>query len=717
MSSLSSILRTGLTALQASQNGLKIASQNIANANTPGYVRTEINFSPLTNLGAGAGIDSGTISRAADRFLATAAYMAEAARGASQARAELLARAQASFGDPSTDSSVFAAFDRVWDTFTELGVDPSSSLRRDDAVSSLQTLYAEIRRTAEDVQILIAESDERIGDAVSEAQDLINQIAALNDEVRLTLRTGADASAVENAQSAVIDRLSALLDIRVTPLAEGGVHVRTSGGAQLVGEKSATLSYASSGASFSAFNPITYSVAEGSQTNLEPFLVSGELKGLLQTRDVDLRQIAETLGGLAASIGDALNAVHNENTSYPAVGELTGRQTGLLATDALNFSGNATIGVTNADGELTQRFTIDFDAGQIIAESPAGAFAFGATIASFTAALDLALGAATPAGNASFVGGRLSLDVGSGGGLVLRQDESDPSDRAGRGFAHFFGLNDLVSRPAPLFFETGGSATDLHGLVAGGELSFMVKDLSGRIAGAPVISISGALTGAGSTWADIVSALNNTTTGLGQYATFSYDSNEGRIVWTANTGFALELTADTTQRGATGVSMSSLFGLGASAGAARAVETDVAAIVSQDPTRLAVGRPDLTAAIGERIMESGDNRGANALARARDDARSFAAVGSMAAQTTSLATYVSRLAGTAGRLSTDAQRAAQSASALSTAATDRRAQVEGVSIDDELIRMTTYQNAYAAASRLIQAANEMFEVLLQLGRY
>ena len=56
------------------------------------------------------------------------------------------------------------------------------------------------------------------------------------------------------------------------------------------------------------------------------------------------------------------------------------------------------------------------------------------------------------------------------------------SDRAGRGFSHFFGLNDLVSRPTPLFFEKpASSGSDLHGLERRRfRLSYQVKDSFGR---------------------------------------------------------------------------------------------------------------------------------------------------------------------------------------------------------------------------------------------
>ena len=93
----------------------------------------------------------------------------------------------------------------------------------------------------------------------------------------------------------------------------------------------------------------------------------------------------------------------------------------------------------------------------------------------------------------------------------------------------------------------------------------------------------------------------------------------------------------------------------------------------------------------------------------------FSAAGALSAQTTSLSLYAARLGGEAGRLSSDAKREADGAEAVSTAAQDRRSQLEGVSLDEELMRMTTYQNAYAASARVVQAATEMLDILMNVG--
>jgi flagellar hook-associated protein 1 FlgK len=532
----------------------------------------------------------------------------------------------------------------------------------------------------------------------------------------LTKRAGADSSGAENAQSALIDELSALLDVRISPQSEGGVHVRTSGGALLVGVKAATLSYTPNSSPYTSHGTIKINEELGTQSNLEPFLLGGEIKGLLQVRDHDIVGLADALGGFAGALADALNEVHNENASSPPVGNLIGRQTGLLGTDALGFAGQTTVALTDSTGNLRERLSIDFDAQTITAEAPANVFSFaGGDINAFTTALNAALGAATPAGSATFANGILSLNVSAQGGFVIQQDSADPADRAGRGFSHFFGLNDLVARPTPLFFESGVQGSDLHGLTSGGQITYQVRDALGRSVATRTVTISGALSAGTADWDDLLAALNATGTGVGEYGAFSLDAGTGRISFAPGAGYQVSLVGDSTQRGATGVSFTALHGLSQAATAGRALEVKVEDQIAVDPGRLAVGRPDLSAAIGQRVIEAGDNRGSAALVGARDSVRAFDAAGVLTAQSATLATYAARLGGEAGRLAADAQRARIGSEAVATAAADRRAQVEGVSLDDELLKMTTYQNSYAAAARVIQAATDMLDILLSIG--
>ena len=52
-----------------------------------------------------------------------------------------------------------------------------------------------------------------------------------------------------------------------------------------------------------------------------------------------------------------------------------------------------------------------------------------------------------------------------------------------------------------------------------------------------------------------------------------------------------------------------------------------------------------------------------------------------------------------------------SADAVKTEADSRRQATESVNLDEELVNLTTYQQAFNASARMIQATKELFDVL------
>ncbi|HRD29490.1 MAG TPA: flagellar basal body rod C-terminal domain-containing protein, partial [Caulobacter sp.] len=56
------------------------------------------------------------------------------------------------------------------------------------------------------------------------------------------------------------------------------------------------------------------------------------------------------------------------------------------------------------------------------------------------------------------------------------------------------------------------------------------------------------------------------------------------------------------------------------------------------------------------------------------------------------------------------------AEAVASEAATRRSSAEGVNLDQELISMTTFQQAFNASARLVQASKDMYEALLVMVR-
>jgi flagellar hook-associated protein 1 FlgK len=704
--SLSSIFGSGLSGLQAAQAGLRVVSQNIANVNTPGYARADIDLQ-ATQLGSqGGGVAVVNYHRAVDQFLSAAALNAQAGQGAGDVRADLLGRAQQAFGDPTSDSSLFAALDKVFTRFTELSADPTNTLRRTNVTTAIQDFLSSISNVGQQIESLRVETEDRLNEQAQTASNLLSRISDFNVQIRNVRANGGDSTSVENAQAQLIDQLSSYMDVTVSNLDTGGVSVRTGAGALLVGETPAQIRYTPASTAYSGSGSLDLIDANGAAHPLEGLIRSGSIFGLMQARDVDLPGLSEALGSLAGAAADALNAAHNESTTVPAPTSLTGRDTGLLATDRLGFTGASVIGVTDANGNLLHTVKLDFSNGTYSLDG-AAAVSYGganATVTQLVSGLNTAL---SGIGGASFANGKLTISGSGGNGVVVQQDPTTPSSRGGRGFSQFFGLNDLVTRDQPIFFDTGFAGTDAHGLDSGGALSFQVRDASGRVVLTRTVAVTG------TTWNDEIGALNSASTGLGGYGSFGLDAN-GKLTASPASGYSIEVTADTTVRGASGLSMSQLFGLDRHASAGRASELQLAAAIAADPSRLSIAQPDLTAPLNSRVLEAGDTRGASALAAAGATTLTFAAAGVLPGQTATLATYASRLGGEAGRRAEDAATAQESATSVATAAKERRSSVEGVKLDDELVKMTQYQQSYAAASRVIQAAKDMWDILLSI---
>ena len=694
--SLGITLKTATSGLNAAQTALRVVSDNIANVNTPGYVRKAVNQQPLVVDGMGQGVRIEGIRRITDQYLHTASLTAASDASRWNAVSSYLDNAQSLFGDPAGAGFFFSRLDKVFAAFATAADDPSSTLLRSQGLANVEDFLTEAGRINDQIVSLRDTVDTRVSAGVSRANDLLTEVDLLNTDISRAQVLGADSSGAENIQSQLLDELATLMNIRVTPRNGGGVDVRSLEGVLLAGDGAAKLTY-----NVTDSTPGYITAQPARSTSNQPIqLTSGELRGLMDLRDIELPKMSDQLGEFISKAVDQLNAAHNAAAAFPAPATMTGRDTGLDLPSAVGgFSGTSTIAIVDPAGVLQRTVAIDFTAGTIAVNGGAGA-AF--TPASFLASLNVALGAS---GSASFAGGALSLSATGGNGLAI---DEGTSQKTGRGFSHFFGLNDLVRTNGFANYTTGLAATDPHGFTPGGIINVRlayadgrpVRDIAMTVPAAPLMS-------------DLLNTLNNNATGVGLYGAFSLDAN-GALSFTgaAPLGAKLSIIADNTQRGVGGPSVSQLFGLGVRERDARAGRFSVDAALQAAPTKVAMGKVDVTAGLGQVAVRPGDGRGALGISASGDLPVLFQAAGSLGQITMSVSRYASEFGGSIGRGAAAADTRKSSAEAVAREAGNRRQAVEGVNLDEELVSLTTYQQAFNASARMIKAASDLFDVLL-----
>lgn len=694
--SLTAMLKTASSGLNAAQMNLRVTSDNIANVNTPGYVRKKVDQAPLVVGGQGMGVDIQGVSRITDQYLQMATLTSSSDSSRWEVVSRYLDNAQSLFGNPATESYYFSGLDDIFSAFASAADDPSSSLLRSQAISDVEDFLAETNRINEQFSKLGETVDAEISANINRANDLLSQINQLNADISRAKLTNGDASGSENIQSQLVDELATLMNVKVTLKTNGGVTVRSAEGILLAGDgKAATLSYnrTDSTKGYIAVEP------EGGVGFPQPIKIEGgEIRGLMDLRDTTLPAMADQLGEFVSRAAEQINAAHNKSTSAPPPNSLTGRDTGLdLPTAVAGFTGKTIVAVLDKDGVVQNTVQIDFDT---MTMTPGGTF----SSANFLTDLNNALGGSA---TASFANGKLSL-TGTGDNRIAI-DEGN-STKAGRGFSHFFGLNDLIRSDGMMSYETGLKATDPHGFTAGETISFALAASDGK----PIREISVAVP-AGGTMADLLAALNDPATGVGMNGQFSLDA-KGALTFKGNPpqNATLSVTQDLTSRGAGGPSMSQLFGLGVVERSGRAGRLSVDSAIAQDPMKLGLATLDLSVAAGQPAVTMGDGRGARLLAAAGDVTTNFAAAGDLGAVTMTLTRYASEFGGSIGRQAEAAETRMNAADAVTTEAMARRQAVEGVNVDEELVNLTTYQQAFNASARMIQAARELFDVLTNM---
>jgi flagellar hook-associated protein 1 FlgK len=700
--SLSVALQTATSGLQAAQASLNAISDNIANVNTPGYVRKQVTQQQLVVGGVGEGVDITGVQRVTNQYLATASMSASSDSSRYSVISQFLDTAQNLFGDPSTSDYFFNLPDAVSANFASAANDPSSTLLRTQAVSTTTDFLSQADRINGQITALSANVDSQVTDDVKQVNSLLTQIDGLNSDISRAKVTGGDSSGSENIQDQLLNQLSALMNVNVSARPQGGVNVRSTEGVLLAGNGAATITY-NAGANTPGY--ITATTPGASPTATPITLASGEIRGLLDMRNTKLPGLSDQLGEFVSRTAQQLNAASNASTASPPPASLTGRNTGLdLPTAVTGFTGTTTVAITNPAGVVQKTVAIDFDSPATMSVNGAPGTAF--TPTNFLAQLNASLGAS---GTASFTNGALSIAASGGNGVAI---DEGTSQKAGQGFSQFFGLNDLIQSTGQSTYDTGLAGTDPNGFIPGGQITFQMSTPNGN----PLRTVTVAVPPAGSpAMSDLVAALNNNSTGVGLYGSFVLDPQGGlAFTGTAPQNAQLSVISDNTQRGVGGESISQLFGIGEAARSARAGSYVVNPTMASNPATLPFGTLDLSVAAGQSAIAPGDGSGALALSQAGQTTTLFKAAGDLGTVSMTATAYAAQFGGSIGRDAATAASQSTSATAVQTEADAQRQSVEGVNIDQELINLTTFQQAYSANARMIQATKDLFDSLIAI---
>jgi flagellar hook-associated protein 1 FlgK len=357
---LTQALATSLSGLTATQTSLSVVAGNVANAQTPGYVAQSVSQESTTSGYAGEGVRVTGINRILDTFLQQQLRTESAGGAYADMKASFYQQLQQVYGQPGSDTSLDAVFNAFTTAVQALSTSPSSFTTQNQTISAAQTLAQQLNSATQSIQALRSEADQGIANDVQQANNALQQIANINQQLASKPSNDSAAALLENQRDQYIDQLSKLMNVRVVQGDQGQISVFTSTGTQLVGTQAGQLSFTPTGTltatqlwnsdpSKSGLGTVMLTTAGGNTIDLLAggAFRSGEIAAYAELRDNTLVQAQSQLDEFAAQMSKALS----DTTTAGAT--VTGPPDG-YSVDIAGMSNGNTIQLTYTDASSVQ---------------------------------------------------------------------------------------------------------------------------------------------------------------------------------------------------------------------------------------------------------------------------------------------------------------------------------------------------------------------------
>jgi flagellar hook-associated protein 1 FlgK len=363
---MSLFINNGLTGLLAAQRALQTTSNNVANANTDGYVRQRVNFAEnpgqqRVGYSVGSGVNVAGIERVYDQFLTDELNNATMSQHRAQTFNTLALRLDGLLGNP--DLNISPSIQRFFDNVELVNRDPTSAVNREQLLIEAESLTQRFHQMKSQLSGIAGEVNGRRRASVNTNKKQAGRLSKVNDRI---------AAAGENAPNDLLDEQGRLLmqlaeqvDFTAVKKTNGSVDVMVGNGQPLViGTKSFELALIPN--EFDA-SKMELAFTDGNQFQLISNKVSGgAVAGLLNFRNATLNGVRLDLGQTALGLSAVFNSQHGEGIDLN--GDLGGDFFANLTpavTASVNNSGASavTAAIGNAAAVEAKDYVLRFDGG------------------------------------------------------------------------------------------------------------------------------------------------------------------------------------------------------------------------------------------------------------------------------------------------------------------------------------------------------------------
>ena len=309
---MSNAIGISLTALQALQQAIAVTSNNVANANTPGFDDESINLTeagPQSNgsVMVGAGVDVAGVTRAFSQAETNQLNTSQSALGSLNAQQNFTNQIDNLFG--TTANGLTTALQTYFSGWSNVADDPTSTAARQALLGDAQALASSFQSSSTQLNGMVSDVNTQITGDVTQINADAQSIAQLNQQIVVGSAGGQTPNTLLDQRDQLVSSLSQLVGVTTTANQDGSINVFIGNGQPLVLEDS-TTTLTTVPDQFNA-SELQISTSALNGNSISSSITSGDLGGLLQARSQIINPALNQLGQIATALSQSANAQQN----------------------------------------------------------------------------------------------------------------------------------------------------------------------------------------------------------------------------------------------------------------------------------------------------------------------------------------------------------------------------------------------------------------------
>jgi len=314
MSGLFQAIELGKRALLTHQLTMQTIGHNIANVNTPGYTRQRTTITTTfptndANYSIGTGVTASDVRHIRDLFLGEQYRQENKALGQWSYKEKTLSQIEALFAEPG-DTTLSDRLNKFWQAWANVANHPDDSSVRAEILSQANLLVNGLHEMSEQLTSLQDAVDRDLVNITQEVNRLTDEIARINAKIKINEVGGVHANDLRDTRDLLIDELSTYVDVNSRETGNGIMTVYMGALAIVDGDTAHHIEATTFNVDGVLKRELTW---EGTEITLRNN--NGQLKGLIDSRDVVIPNYLDKLDQLAAAIVENVNSIHRTGTN------------------------------------------------------------------------------------------------------------------------------------------------------------------------------------------------------------------------------------------------------------------------------------------------------------------------------------------------------------------------------------------------------------------